>query len=127
MRQLRDLAVAELGADYSEKKICGATDFAVDFYFPAEATIVEVALGLPNPASEFEKDILKAIMAQDAGNQVSRLFFIARAGAAKKCAQPGRSAVREWAQAKHNLLVEVHELGGEPRRRQRKGGTRGAE
>lgn len=61
MRKLRENALAEFGNDYSEKKICGGNSLAVDFYFPEEQTIVEVALGLPNPATEFEKDVLKAI------------------------------------------------------------------
>src|SRR5258705_780908 len=119
MRELRSRAQDAFGTDYSERKLCGETSFAVDFYFPEEETIVEVALGLPNPASEFEKDILKAVMAQDSGFGVRKLFFISRAGAAKKCSQPGRTAAKEWALAKHHLLVEVHELGGEPRRRRR--------
>ena len=92
MRELRERATAAFGVDCAERKICGSTSFAVDFYFPEEATVVEVALGLPNPASEFEKDILKAIMAQDYGFAVRRLFFISRAGAQKKCSQPGRTA-----------------------------------
>lgn len=124
MRQLRDRAVRAFGEDYSERKLCGETSLAVDFYFPEEATVVEVALGLPNPASEFEKDILKAIMARDYGNEVRRLFFISRPGAAKKCSQPGRTAMREWARAKHRLVVEVHELAGEPRRRRQSSRSR---
>lgn len=123
MKSLRAAALERFGVDYSEKKICGDNSFAVDFYIPDEATIVEVALGLPNPACEFEKDILKAIMAQDRGTRVSRLVFISRAGAAKKCNQPGRTAVRAWAKASHNLDIEVHELGGEPRVRKRKKGA----
>lgn len=119
MEALRDRAVASFGVDYSEKKICGQTSLAVDFYFPDEMTIVEVALGLPNPASEFEKDILKAIMAQEDGTRVRRLFFISRPGAAKKCAQPGRSAFSQWALSKHDLAVEVHDLDGTPRVRKR--------
>lgn len=79
-------------------------------------TIVEVALGLPNPSAEFEKDILKAIMAQESGFNVRRLFFISRPGGVKKCSQPGRTKVKEWAHAKHGLTIEVHELEGEPRR-----------
>jgi hypothetical protein len=59
MRELRKLAAVEFGEDFSERKICGDTAQAVDFYFPSEATIVEVALGLPNPQTEFEKDVLK--------------------------------------------------------------------
>ena len=121
MRELREQANATFGHDYAEQRICGETAFAADFYFPDEATVVEVALGLPNSASEFEKDILKAIVAQDYNYYpVRRLFFISRAGAARKCAQPGRRAFMSWAKAKHALLIEVHELGGEPRVRTRR-------
>jgi hypothetical protein len=121
MRVLRKLAAVEFGEDFSERKICGDTAQAVDFYFPSEATIVEVALGLPNPQTEFEKDVLKAIMAQETGNPVRRLVFISRPGAAKKCAQPGRAGVIRWAAAKHGLTIEVLELEGEPRKRKRRG------
>lgn len=124
MRELRELALDAFGRDYSEQKVCGETSLAVNFYFPKERTIVEVALGLPNPASEFEKDILKAIMAQEFGYNVRRVFFISRPGAVKKCAQPGRTAVKEWAGVKHQLLIEVHELEGEPRRRHRRSRSR---
>ena len=119
MRCLRDLANARFGDDFSEKKICGQTSLAVDFYFPNEETIVEVALGLPNSATEVEKDVLKAIMAKETGNAVSKLVFISRAGAGKKCSQPGRMAVRAWAESKHGLTIEVHDLPGEPRVRKR--------
>ena len=119
MAQLRERAKAAFGVDCAEQKICGETAFTSDFYFRDEATIVEVALGLPNPATEFEKDILKAIIAQEYGYPVQRLLFISRAGAAKKCAQPGRTAFAQWAKSRHNLGIEVHELGGEPRKRRR--------
>ncbi len=115
MRQLRARATEAFNADYSERKVCGDTSLAVDFYFPEEGTIVEVALGLPNPASEFEKDILKALMAQELGQRIDRLLFISRPGAKKKCSQPGRKAMAQWAGSRHSLSVEVHELEGEPR------------
>jgi hypothetical protein len=94
MRLLRRQCVDALGVDFSEKKICGDNSFAVDFYIPDEGVVVEIALGLPNPASEFEKDVLKAIMAQERGIPVRRLVFVSRPGATKKCDQPGRSAIR---------------------------------
>jgi hypothetical protein len=50
---------------------------------------------------------------------VTRLVFISRAGAAKKCCQPGRTAVKSWAKAKHGLDIEVHDLQGEARVRRR--------
>jgi hypothetical protein len=120
MRELREAAAQEFGADFAEQRICGATSLAVDYYFPAEETVVEIALGLPNPGSEFEKDVLKAIMAQEQGNRVRRRVFISRPGGAKKCSQPGRSAVIRWALAKHHLVVEVLELEGKPRARKRR-------
>jgi hypothetical protein len=120
MRELRSRAESAFGEDVSEKKICGKTAFAVDFYFPQEAAIVEVAPGLPNPNAEFEKDILKAIIAQDYGYEVRRLLFVSRAGGERKCSQPGRAAVIRWAADKHAVAIEVHDLGGEPRRRTRR-------
>lgn len=120
LAKIRERAIAEFGEDLSEQRICGSTAQAVDFYFPAEATIVEVALGLPNPATEFEKDVLKAIMAQENGKAVKRLFFISRPGAAKKCNQPGRAAIAAWAKARRDIEIEVHELDGKPRKRVRK-------
>lgn len=108
----------EFGIECWEKKICGETSYAVDFYFPDEAAIVEVALGLPNPSSEFEKDIFKAVIAQDYW-PVRRLVFISRAGGEKKCEQPGRQALRNWAAQKHQLSVEVYDLPGIPRVRRR--------
>lgn len=119
MADLRHRALEAFGEDYSERAICGNNGCKVDFYFPEEQTIVEVALGLPNPNCEFEKDILKALMAQELGHPVNRLMFISRAGAAKKSNQPARAAFAEWAKTHHALTLEVHELGGQPRRRVR--------
>jgi len=119
LKAIRARAETEFGEDFSEQRICGKTSQAVDFYFPNQATIVEVALGLPNPACEFEKDVLKAIMAKELGCQVCRLIFISRPGAIKKCSQPGRAAIIKWAKANHGLSIEILELDGEPRKRQR--------
>lgn len=119
MRELRAEAARKFGKDYAECRICGETALAVDYYFPEERTIVEVALGLPNPGSEFEKDVLKAIMAQELGSKVHRLVFISRPGGVKKCSQPGRSAVIRWARARHHLRIEILELEGTARVRGR--------
>ena len=100
----------EFGEDFSERKICGDNAFAVDFYFPAEGTIVEVALGLPHPKTEYEKDILKAVMAQEMGNRVSQLVFISKPGARAKCSQPGRVAIKVWLERHHGIAIEVQEL-----------------
>jgi hypothetical protein len=110
MQELRRRATNLFGQDFAEQKVCGGNGLCVDYYFPEDATIVEIAMGLRNPNSEFERDILKALMAQDAGHAVRRLVFIAKPGAAKKCAQPSARAIIDWAARAHDLRIEVHEL-----------------
>lgn len=111
MLKLRERARVEFGNDYAEQELCSANGFRVDYYFPSEATIVEVALGLPKPKTEFERDVLKCIMAKDAGHAVDRLVFFSKPGAQKKCSQPGRAAIAEWLQRNHGIVIEVFELG----------------
>lgn len=110
MKELRSRATLAFGADLSEKRVCGENRLCVDFYFPAEETVVEVALGLRNPTSEYERDILKAIMAKEAGNPVTHLLFISKPGALKRLSQPGARAIAEWAERKHGVKIEVREL-----------------
>ena len=83
---------------------------AVDFYFPSEGTIVEIALGLRNPNTEFEKDILKAVIAKSLGHRVEKLLFISKPGGSRKCRQPGRRRVREWLDEEHAISTEVLDL-----------------
>lgn len=92
VRRLQARATSEFAQRFDEHIVCNDTDLRADYYFPDEATIVEIALGLPNPNTEFEKDILKALVAKDRGFPVDRLIFISRPGARKKCSQPGRAA-----------------------------------
>src|SRR5437773_1483589 len=110
MKELRSRAATALREDFGEGRICGDNKLAPDYYFPDETTIVEVAMGLRNPSSEFERDILKAIMAQEAGHPVSRLLFLSKPGAVARCAQPGLRAFTDWALRAHNITVEVREF-----------------
>jgi hypothetical protein len=110
MRGVRRRALTAFGADFSEKRICGDSAHAVDFYFEDDATIVEIALRLENPASEFEKDILKALLAQDENYPVTRLIFICKPGGLAVCNSPGRTAFRQWALQNHQLKIDIYEI-----------------
>jgi hypothetical protein len=111
MRDLRARALKRFGTDHAEQKICGPNGFCVDYYFRKEATIVELAFGLPKTATEFERDVLKAVIAKEQGIPVRRLLFISKPGAIKKCAQPGRTAIINWLRKNHRIRVDIHELG----------------
>lgn len=109
VRELNHRAKVAFGQDYSEQKICGDTNHAVDYYFEDEATIVEVALSLWTPNSEFEKDILKALMAQES-YPVQRLVLIGKKGSVMKCSMPSRKSIINWAERTHNLKIDVYDI-----------------
>jgi hypothetical protein len=108
--QLRRRALEAFGADHAEQTICGASGLRVDYYFPEDATIVEVAFLLKNSPSEFEKDILKAILAQENGQPVNQLVFIAKPGGVKRCGAPDRHSIIDWAARTHGLTIVVNEI-----------------
>ena len=108
--KLRKEAENTFGKDFAEQCICGTNKLAVDYYFPDEATIVEIALSLRNPNSEFERDIIKAVMAQESGYPVEKLVFIARPGASKAHASPSSQAIINWAERNHSLHILIHEI-----------------
>lgn len=110
MSELRSRAAVLFGRDFSEKRICGDTNLAVDFFIRDEETIIEVALSLRNPNSEFEHDILKAIMAKEGGEQVRHLVFVSKPGAVKRHQQPGSIAMQTWLKENHGIEVTIREL-----------------
>jgi len=110
MRDLRSAVKAETRTDYSERRICGDSKLAVDFFIEQEHTVIEVALGLRNSNSEFERDILKVLMAQEAGARVRRLVFIAKPGGEKRVRQASSSAMVEWVARNHQLEIVVRDL-----------------
>jgi uncharacterized protein (DUF111 family) len=107
--EVRRRARQLFGCDYSEQKICGDNQLAVDYYFEDEATIVEIALGIDKSNSEFEKDILKALLVQES-HSVIRLVLIGKPGSVNVCKRRGRNAFSQWALKHHNLIVDVYDI-----------------
>ena len=106
---LRHKAKEEFGSDLAECPVLPGTGVKVDYWMPEEGVIVEVALSLRHPLSEFERDILKAVIARERGLGVSALVFITKSGGAKRLRSPWFSTVIEWAKGQ-GIEVSVHEL-----------------
>jgi hypothetical protein len=109
VRELRTAAKRALGCDYAEHGILGASAVAVDYWFPDEQAVLEIAFGLRNPQSEFERDVLKVVIARANGVPVSRLLLLSKPGAAKRLSAPWYCQVVSWA-ASQGLTVELLEL-----------------
>jgi hypothetical protein len=110
MEQLKVWVETAFGRNYYEQRICGVVGFKPDFYFPDEATIVEIAMGLRNPSSEYERDIFKALLDLDLKQPVQQLVFFAKPGALDRFAQPGQKAIASWVQRTHGIAITVREF-----------------
>ena len=110
MKELRVQAIELFGHDFSEQTICGDNKFTVDFYFPSEATIIEIALTIRNANSEFHKDILKALLSKRAGNPVEKLIFISKPGAVKRHQEPASQAIVTLVREEFGISIIIKEL-----------------
>jgi len=110
VRALRQLANEVFGADYSERVVCKGAGFRFDFFFPDEGTAVEFAFGLHNPSSEFERDILKCILAIEDGCKVRKLILVGKPGAIVRLSAPAPKAIVALVRKRFDLAVEVLEL-----------------
>ncbi len=110
MTKLRSHAKSIFSRDYSEARLCGDNKLAVDFYFPEEETVVEVAGMLSAPNSEYEKDIFKCLLAQEKGATIHKLVFLAKPGAARVHNQPGTSAIARFVLSRFDIQIIVEEL-----------------
>jgi len=110
MNELRRRAIKQFGTDYSEKQISGDIKSAVDFFIPEEKTVIEIALTLKNPLSEFHKDIFKALLAIDNGKDIQQLVFVCKPGGRKRHQEPASQAIMRWLKDKYRIEVTIEEI-----------------
>jgi hypothetical protein len=110
MARLRHAALMLFGTNYSEMRVCRDAKFALDFYFPDEATAVEMALSLRNSSSEYERDIFKCLLAIEEGSQIRHLVFITKPGGHFRQQRPGALAIATYVSKKFGLEIEIREL-----------------
>ncbi len=112
MNKVRRQAKARLGLRVrSEEPVTDKTDLRFDFYLPKERTAVEIALGLGNPSSEWEKDLFKALLARHHGKGIRKLVFFTLPKGVKVRGSP--SSLEEIRYLKgRGITVELRQLRG---------------
>jgi hypothetical protein len=110
MKNLGLRAENEFGRNFAEREICGQTALRPDFYFSEEGSIVEIALSLRNPNSEFERHILKAIIAKEAGHHVNKLLLLCKPGGEARHRQPSSMAFIDWLHRQHKIEMIIRDL-----------------
>jgi len=93
-----------------QEPVAPGVKYSFDYFIPSEDTAVEIALSLRNIVTEFEKDIFKAILANESGKRVKRLILIGKDGSVKRQNGTGPKAIKAWAKRKCAVDIEVWEI-----------------
>jgi hypothetical protein len=105
-------ARARLGSRVrSEEPVTDGTDLRFAFYLPKERTAVEIALGLGNPASEWEKDLFKALLARHHGKGIRKLVFFTLPKGVKVRNSPSSREEIRYLKAR-GIEVKIRQLRG---------------
>ena len=96
----------------SEKKISNDVGYRFDYYIPEENTVVEIALSANNANTEFEKDIFKVLLFNDANpmNKIEHLVLIGKNGIVNRLKGNGPSAIRNFVKKHFNIQIDVLEI-----------------
>ncbi|MGA3142705.1 MAG: hypothetical protein ABSF10_06630 [Verrucomicrobiota bacterium] len=110
MAALRTRVIDELGDGLAEMCICGNNKLCVDYYLPDESTIIEFEFSLSTPHSNLERDILKSVLAKDAGVKVKKLVLVGEPGSIHRHKGASSQAFINWLRQKEEIEIEIHEL-----------------
>jgi len=110
MAKVNTEVASRVGHNLAERRICGETNFSVDFYVPEQATVIEVELSARNPHANLERDLFKTFLANRAGNKVRRLVLVGKPGTLKRFALPDLRAIAAWSKENQDIQLEVVEI-----------------
>jgi len=97
-----------------EEPVSAFTRAAFNFYLPATATAIEIALPLWESDSDFERDLFKCLLASEQGKPVDRLVFIGCQGTRETSELPCRQAILKYVEEKYGLAVSMMEISSAP-------------
>lgn len=110
MAELRAVAKKHFQRDMAEHVVCSGVSSRFDYYFREEQIVVEFALGLRNPQSEFERDVFKCLLAKDGGCPIGKLLFVSKPGGEVRLKSPYQRAVSDFVESRFGLDIEIWEL-----------------
>jgi hypothetical protein len=93
-----------------QEPVAPGVKYTFDYFIPGEDTAVEIALSIRNIVTEFEKDIFKAILANESGKRVRRLVLIGKTGSVKRQNGTGPNAIKAWVKKNCDIQIDVMEL-----------------
>lgn len=107
---LKSRVVEEFGSGVVNQFLAKGHGQSVDFWLEEEQTIVEVEFSMLTLLPVLEKEVFKALLAQDEGKDVRHLVLIGDPGAVRQYRTPTARSVMQWVEREHGIRVQVREL-----------------
>lgn len=114
VNHIKSLVIHELG-EHLVNQFLGNKDIGqpVDFWLADEQTIMEIEFDVISAPPVLEKEIFKALLANDAGYEVKNLILIGDPGSTLLAKTPRPKAIIDWVAQHHQIRVQVWELESE--------------
>ncbi len=110
INHLKFLVNQELGAGVVNQFLSQASHQSVDFWLEDEYTIMEMEFNILSSPPVLEKEIFKALLAKDAGNDVRHLILIGDPGSVILSQAPAAVAIIDWVERRHQIRAQIWEL-----------------
>ena len=110
INHLKFRVTQELGAGVVNQFLSKESRQAVDFWLEDEQTIMEMEFNILRSPPVLEKQVFKALLAQDGGKDVRQVILIGDPGAGLLAQAPGPVSVMNWVQRRYDLRVQIWEL-----------------
>ncbi len=110
INHLKFLVAQELGTGAVNQFLSKEARQSVDFWLEDEQTIIEMEFDILSSPPVLEKQVFKALLAKDGGNDVRHLILISDPGSALLSQAPTPASIINWVERRHQLRVQIWEL-----------------
>ena len=111
INHLKSNVIREVGAEVVTQFLGKKEDGQpVDFWLEDEQTVMEIEFDILSSPPVLEKEIFKALLAKDAGNNVQYLILIGDPGSVLLSQTPRSKSIIAWVEQHHQIRVQIWEL-----------------
>jgi hypothetical protein len=110
INHLKFLVAQELGTGAVNQFLSKEARQSVDFWLEDEQTIIEMEFDILSSPPVLEKEVFKALLAKDGGNDVRHLILIGDPGSALLAQAPTPASIINWVERRHQIRVQIWEL-----------------
>ena len=110
INHLKSLVVQEFGTGAVNQFLSKEARQSVDFWLEDEQTIIEMEFDILSSPPVLEREVFKALLAKDGGNDVRHLILIGDPGSALLAQAPTPASIINWVERRHQLRVQIWEL-----------------